>query len=188
MPAAEPPTGPLAALTPRDPPEGPLDRIARPDVRRLQPQMPFALDPFVIHLEAQGGADGDTDAAPDVGAVGSDAAGADAVSLPVRPPPPAPEGGPHLAYAAALASGLDGIERELEPPAAVDGDVYGATELPLLPRSLREATDLFEASDFARAAFGEDVVAHYVHFFRTEQAAFDASVTDWERQRYFERI
>ncbi|MDZ7801759.1 MAG: glutamine synthetase family protein [Trueperaceae bacterium] len=95
---------------------------------------------------------------------------------------------PHLAYAAALASGLDGIERELEPPAAFDGDVYGATELPLLPTSLREATDLFEGSDFARAAFGDEVVDHYVHFFRTEQAAFDASVTDWERQRYFERI
>ena len=95
---------------------------------------------------------------------------------------------PHLAFAAALASGLDGIERGLEPPAAYDGDVYDATDVPLLPRSLREATDLFERSDFARGAFGDDVVDHYTHFFRTEQAAFDASVTDWERQRYFERI
>ena len=32
------------------------------------------------------------------------------------------------------------------------------------------------------------VVDHYVQVFRTEQAAFDAAVTDWERQRYFERI
>ena len=66
--------------------------------------------------------------------------------------------------------------------------VYAANELPRLPRSLREATDLFEASAFARRAFGDDVVDHYAHFFRTEQAAFDAAVTDWERQRYFERI
>ncbi|MEX2500977.1 MAG: glutamine synthetase family protein, partial [Trueperaceae bacterium] len=95
---------------------------------------------------------------------------------------------PHLAYAAALASGLDGIERGLEPPDAFDGDAYGASDLPLLPRSLREATDLLEASTFARAAFGDEAVEHYVHFFRTEQAAFDATVTDWERQRYFERI
>jgi glutamine synthetase len=40
----------------------------------------------------------------------------------------------------------------------------------------------------ATAAFGADVVEHYVHVFRTEQSAFDAAVTDWERQRYFERI
>ncbi len=56
------------------------------------------------------------------------------------------------------------------------------------PRTLREATDLFAASEFATEAFGDDVVEHYTHFFRTEQAAFDAAVTDWERRRYFERI
>lgn len=94
----------------------------------------------------------------------------------------------YLAFAASLASGLDGIERGLEPPAAFTGDVYAAGDLPRLPRSLREATDLFAASAFARNALGDDVVDHYAHFFRTEQAAFDAAVTDWERQRYFERI
>ena len=52
----------------------------------------------------------------------------------------------------------------------------------------REATDAFAASEFAKRAFGEDVVEHYAHFFRTEQRAFDAAVTDWERRRYFERI
>jgi glutamine synthetase len=31
-------------------------------------------------------------------------------------------------------------------------------------------------------------VEHYSHFFRTEMAAFNAAVTDWERSRYFERI
>ena len=40
----------------------------------------------------------------------------------------------------------------------------------------------------ARDALGAPVVEHYVHAFRTEQAAFDVAVTDWERQRYFERI
>jgi glutamine synthetase len=95
---------------------------------------------------------------------------------------------PYLAYAAALASGLDGIERSLEPPPAFEGDVYGATELPSVPCGLAEATSLFEGSAFARAAFGAEVVDHYVHFFRSEQASFDAVVTDWERHRYFERI
>ncbi len=95
---------------------------------------------------------------------------------------------PYLAYAAALASGLDGIERKLPPPAAFSGDMYASAELPRVPVTLREATDLFEQSAFARAAFGDEVVRHYLHFFRTEQDAFDGAVTDWERKRYFERI
>jgi glutamine synthetase len=95
---------------------------------------------------------------------------------------------PYLAYAAALASGLDGIERRLPPPAPFTGDMYVAVDLPRVPATLREATSLFEDSAFARAAFGDDVVAHYAHFFRSEQEAFDGAVTDWERRRYFERI
>jgi glutamine synthetase len=95
---------------------------------------------------------------------------------------------PYLAYAAALASGLDGIAKRIEPPPIFAGDVYVAEDLPEVPRSLREATDLFEKSEFARIAFSADVVEHYAHFFRTEQAAYDVAVTDWERRRYFERI
>ncbi len=95
---------------------------------------------------------------------------------------------PYLIYAAALASGLDGIEKKIEPPPVFEGDVYAAAQLPHVPRSLREATDLFQKSAFARQAFGAEVVEHYVHFYRTEQEACDKAVTDWERQRYFERI
>ncbi len=95
---------------------------------------------------------------------------------------------PYLAYAAVLASGLDGIINKIEPPPIFEGDVYAAQHLPRVPYTLREATDLFAESGFAKQVFGEDVVAHYVHHFRTEQAAFDTAVTDWERQRYFERI
>ncbi len=95
---------------------------------------------------------------------------------------------PYLAYAAALASGLDGIERRLEPPPMFSGDMYGAADLPAVPATLREATDAFEQSRFARKVFGAEVVEHYVHFFRSEQQAFEGAVTDWERRRYFERI
>jgi glutamine synthetase len=95
---------------------------------------------------------------------------------------------PYLAYAAALASGLDGIARKLEPPPAFSGDMYAAADLPRVPATLREATDRFERSDFAREAFGPQAHGHYVHFFRTEQAAYDGAVTDWEYRRYFERI
>ncbi len=51
-----------------------------------------------------------------------------------------------------------------------------------------EATENFASSDFAKRAFGADVVEHYLHFFRTEQNAYNFAVTDWERRRYFERI
>jgi glutamine synthetase len=66
--------------------------------------------------------------------------------------------------------------------------MYASADLPRVPVTLREATDLFEQSTFARSAFGEEVVRHYLHFFRNEQDAFDGAVTDWERRRYFERI
>ena len=95
---------------------------------------------------------------------------------------------PYLAYTAALASGLDGIKNKIEPPAIFEGDIYAAKHLPRVPYTLAEAIQKFEVSDFAKKAFGEDVVAHYVHYFKTEQQAYDMAVTDWERKRYFERI
>ncbi len=95
---------------------------------------------------------------------------------------------PYLVYAAALASGLDGIANRIEPPPVFEGDIYQARELPHVPYTLRQATELFAESDFACQAFGADVVEHYAKHFRTEQEAFDRAVTDWERARYFERI
>ncbi|MCA9906751.1 MAG: glutamine synthetase, partial [Anaerolineae bacterium] len=95
---------------------------------------------------------------------------------------------PYLAYAAALASGLDGIRNQIEPPPSFEGDIYTAQGLPQVPRTLHEAIDAFAGSSFARATFGDDVVEHYLHFFKMEQAAYDRAVTNWERARYFEQI
>jgi len=95
---------------------------------------------------------------------------------------------PYLAFAAALASGLDGIRNRIEPPECFAGDMYAARHLPRVPVRLDEATDRFAASEFAAGAFGAEVVEHYAHFFRTELAAFAPAVTDWERRRYFEQI
>ena len=94
----------------------------------------------------------------------------------------------YLALAAALASGLDGIANRIEPPACFVGDIYAAKNLPRVPYTLSQAVDAFAASEFAKRAFGKEVVEHYTHFYRTEAAAFDRAVTDWERRRYFERI
>jgi glutamine synthetase len=95
---------------------------------------------------------------------------------------------PYLAFAAALASGLDGLANHTEPPDHFSGDIYQAQGLPRVPYTLAEATERFGHSDFAKRAFGEDVVEHYLHFYRSEQRAYDMAVTDWEIQRYFERI
>lgn len=95
---------------------------------------------------------------------------------------------PYLALAAALASGLDGIANRIEPPPIFAGDIYAARHLPRVPSTLAEAITHFESSEFARRAFGDEVVEHYAHFFNTEQQAYNLAVTDWERRRYFERI
>jgi len=100
---------------------------------------------------------------------------------------PGGDANPYLAYAALLAAGLDGVERELEPGPAFEGDAYAADGLAQVPRSLPEAIAAFEASDFARGAFGDAVVEHLLHFARTEQRSFEGTVTDWERVRFFER-
>ena len=100
---------------------------------------------------------------------------------------PGADANPYIAYAAAIAAGLDGIQNKIEPPPVFQGDVYAAQDLPRVPTTLREAIEELEQSAFARASFGDDVVEHYLHFLRTEQRKFDEVVTCWERARYFER-
>ncbi|EZP28415.1 glutamine synthetase family protein [Microbacterium oleivorans] len=94
---------------------------------------------------------------------------------------------PYLAISAIIAGGLYGVENELELPLPLKGNAYDS-DVEHLPTTLREAADLFETSEIARAAFGDDVVAHYLHQARVEVLAYDAAVTDWERIRGFERL
>ncbi|CAK9200160.1 unnamed protein product [Sphagnum jensenii] len=94
----------------------------------------------------------------------------------------------YLAFAAALASGLDGIRNKIEPPPSLEGNIYFAKDLLTVPRSLGEATAAFEGSAFAKQMLGDDVHHHYLHFFKTEELAYLQAVTDWEKARYFEQI
>ena len=93
----------------------------------------------------------------------------------------------YLAVAALIAAGLHGIDNELELEPIFEGNAYGS-DAPRVPTTLREAADLFAASDIARTAFGPEVVDHYLNNARVELAAYDAAVTDWERVRGFERF
>lgn len=95
---------------------------------------------------------------------------------------------PYTAYAAALASGLDGIRNKTEPPEIFMGDVYSSEKPDRVPITLRHAIAGLEKSGFAVEALGKDVVEHYLHFYRTELEQYDKAVTDWEKRRYFEQI
>ncbi|WP_395296881.1 glutamine synthetase family protein [Kitasatospora hibisci] len=95
---------------------------------------------------------------------------------------------PYLAVVGMIAAGLHGLQQKLELPAPCLGNAYAADEYARVPGSLREAADLWAGSELAREAFGADVVEHYLHTARVEQAAYDGAVTDWERYRSFERM
>ncbi|WP_329091153.1 MULTISPECIES: glutamine synthetase family protein [unclassified Streptosporangium] len=94
---------------------------------------------------------------------------------------------PYLAVSALIAAGLHGVENELPLEDAFAGNAY-SSGAETVPSTLRGALELWEGSEFATAAFGEDVVAHYANNARVELAAFDAAVTDWELFRGFERM
>lgn len=94
---------------------------------------------------------------------------------------------PYLAVAAIIAGGLYGIENELELEPLLAGNAY-TSDAPRVPSTLTEAAALFSQSAVAREAFGDEVVDHYLNNARVELAAFESSVTDWERVRNFERF
>ncbi|MBN9527078.1 MAG: glutamine synthetase [Alphaproteobacteria bacterium] len=94
---------------------------------------------------------------------------------------------PYLAFAALIAAGLAGIEQKLELEAPFVGDAYAGAKLREIPKTLREATETLRKSKMLRAAFGDQVVEHYLHAAEWEQFEYDRRITDWELKRGFER-
>jgi glutamine synthetase len=112
-------------------------------------------------------------------------------SLRVENRVPGADANPYLAFAATLAAGIAGIQRNLDLPEMFTGDAYEAESqrnVPRVPAALYEAIHGLERSQLAIEAFGERVVTHYLNAAREEQAAYDRAVTSWELARYFERI
>lgn len=98
---------------------------------------------------------------------------------------------PYLATAALIAAGLDGIDRELDPGAACTEDLFAlslaeirARGIALLPQSLGEAVDAFEASELLRGALGDTLHREFVRLKRAEWTAYAQHVSDWEHARY----
>jgi glutamine synthetase len=97
---------------------------------------------------------------------------------------------PYIALAAAIGSGLWGIEQRIEPPGPIVGNSYDR-EHPAayrLPATLYEAAERLAASSTARTLFGDEFVEHYAATRQWEEREFRKAVTDWELARYFEII
>ena len=95
---------------------------------------------------------------------------------------------PYLAFAAVARLRASTASRnKIEPPDAFVGDIYQA-ERPAARavHAARSHRPVREQRVRARRPSAQDVVEHYAHFYRTEAAAYDKAVTDWERRRYFE--
>ena len=97
---------------------------------------------------------------------------------------------PYIALAAAIGSGLWGIENRIEPGAPVVGNAYALAPDPALalPRTLWEAAQALRASTAAAALFGEPFVDHYASTREWEERQARKAVTDWQLGRYFEII
>jgi glutamine synthetase len=97
------------------------------------------------------------------------------------------DGNPYLAMAAALASGLHGVEKGVDPPPPIAANAYEA-DLPPLPRTLADATARLKRSRAARELFGDTFIDHFVATREWEVRQYNAAVTNWELERYFEII
>lgn len=95
-----------------------------------------------------------------------------------------PAANPYLYMAAQILSGLDGVDRALDPGPSADTPYE--TSAPLLPKTLREAVVALQDDAFFRDALGAGFVDYYVHIKNAEIERFQFEVSDWEQREYFE--
>ncbi len=104
---------------------------------------------------------------------------------------PDPMANPYLVNAVTLAAGLDGIERKLELPPEATAETLKLTNRQMLeagytplPRSLKEALDVFEDSQFMKDALGEHIHSFFLKKKRNEWHKFESTITEWEIKHY----
>ncbi|MEA5085053.1 MAG: type I glutamate--ammonia ligase [Lachnospiraceae bacterium] len=98
---------------------------------------------------------------------------------------------PYLEFAAILSAGLDGIERGMTPPPAVEGNIYEMSDeqrkslgIERLPKDLGEAINEFEKDSLIQETLGEHVCDKYLKAKKHEWEEYRSTVTDWELNRY----
>lgn len=102
----------------------------------------------------------------------------------------AADANPYIVLAAALMSGLYGIEHKIEPGTPIEGNAY-TQKLPknlALPTTLWDAAQRLRGSKAARECFGDAFVDHFAATREWEEREFRKAITDWELARYFEII
>lgn len=104
---------------------------------------------------------------------------------------PDPMANPYLVNAVTLAAGLDGIERKLELPPEATAETLKLTDRQMLeagytplPRSLKEALDVFADSQFMKDALGEHIHSFFLKKKRDEWHKFESTITEWEIKHY----
>ena len=102
---------------------------------------------------------------------------------------------PYLALATLVAAGLDGIDRTLALPPAVECDLYEVSPaqwaergLERLPQDLGQALDALAADEVMRAALGPLLTQEFIRLKRAEYEAYADHVSDWELERYAARF
>ncbi|HZB97207.1 MAG TPA: type I glutamate--ammonia ligase [Candidatus Sulfotelmatobacter sp.] len=107
---------------------------------------------------------------------------------------PDPSCNPYLAMAVMLRCGLDGIERRLPLPPAVEESLYGFDDVELerrnvgvLPDNLKDAIAAFRNDDVVLDALGEHLAERFLEARQIEWRDYRAQVTPWELEQYLER-
>jgi glutamine synthetase len=100
-------------------------------------------------------------------------------------------GNPYLQFAVLLAAGLKGAEEKIDPPAAVEQNIYSLTEkerekydIHHLPESLGHAISLMEESQLVKDTLGEHVFNNFLHVKQSEWGDYRTQVSPWEVNKY----
>lgn len=100
---------------------------------------------------------------------------------------------PYLTTAVMIAAGMDGVKRKLDPGPPINENLYEWSPekiaehgIQILPQSLHEALEAFEADEVIKGALGADLSREFVSIKRSEWIEYSRHVSDWERERYVE--
>ena len=98
---------------------------------------------------------------------------------------------PYLAIAICLQAGLDGIKNKIDPPEAVNKNIFELSEkerkkykIETLPSNLLDAVEELEKDELIKDALGPHVAPLYISGKKREWAEYSEQVTQWETDRY----
>jgi glutamine synthetase len=95
-----------------------------------------------------------------------------------------PAANPYLYMASQIVTGLDGVERKLDPGSSADTPYE--VDAPPLPKSLEEALGALRSDACLGAGFGRNFIDYYLRIKEAEIARYRSEVTEWEQREYFE--